>query len=361
MVQIHNVKVSLARADEGALQPESAAGNEPPVYAPPYEHVPTVRLPSKEDIAKSIREQHEREVGSAQHESAVAAAAAASERTAGANPFASLGEPAIAFGLSFKPEPALITLSQINDPLAAVALNPQPLPPRALATPAQINDPLAAVALNPQPLPARALATPAEISEPLLAAVWSKPVVAPHLALPRGAMPEAPQVPAFPGGDWIKDAIKDLTQSATLTPNSARPRELDAMLTAGRDPRAAMLSSPAQINEASLASTVDPREAMLATPAQVDEPRGGEPRQNPLPPRGLMMASGGFEGPETPQLPDLPVLDIDRELERALNRKAIRPESASPAQVDDPLAAIGLNPQPLPPCDPLHDIDKARR
>jgi len=337
MLQIHNVTVSLARADEGALRPESAAGNEPPVYAPPYEHVPTVRLPSKEDIAKSIREQHEREVGSAQHESAVAAAAAASASTAGANPFASLGEPAIAFGLSFKPEPALITSSQLNDPLAAVALNPQPLPPRALATPAQIND-------------------------PLLAAGWSKPVVVPpHLGLPRGAMPEAPQVPAFPGGDWIKDAIKDLTRSATLTPNSARPREIDDVLTAGQDPRAAMLSSPAQINDASLASTVDPREAMLASPAQVDEPRGGEPKTNPLPPRGLMMASGGFEGPETPQLPDLPVLDIDRELERALNRKAIRPESASPAQVDDPLAAIGLNPQPLPPCDPLHDIDKAWR
>ena len=48
MVQMHNVTVSLAQAEERAPQLESAEGNEPPVYAPPYEQVPTVRLPTKE-------------------------------------------------------------------------------------------------------------------------------------------------------------------------------------------------------------------------------------------------------------------------------------------------------------------------
>ncbi|HYS14217.1 MAG TPA: hypothetical protein VEN28_12980 [Burkholderiaceae bacterium] len=257
MVQMHNVTVSLAQAEERAPQLESAEGNEPPVYAPPYEQVPTVRLPTKEDIAKSLKEQRASEVGSAQQESAIAAAAATSGSGAvNANAFASLGEPAIALSLRFRPDPPPITSSQINDPLAAVALNPQPLPPRALALASQINDPLAAVALNPQPLPPRALASASDVGDPLL---------------------------------------------------------------------------------------------------------GLKPEPNPLPPRGLMMASGGFEGPEAPQLPNLPVRDIDKELQRALNRKAIRPQSTSPAQVDNPLVAIGLNPQPLPPKNSLQDIAKPRR
>jgi len=232
MVQMHNVTVSLAQAEERAPQLESAEGNEPPVYAPPYEQVPTVRLPTKEDIAKSLKEQRAREVGSAQQESAIAAAAATSGSGAvNANAFASLGEPAIALSLRFRPDPPPITSSQINDPLAAVALNPQPLPPRALARASDVGDPL--LGLKPEP--------------------------------------------------------------------------------------------------------------------------------NPLSPRGLMMASGGFEGPEAPQLPNLPVRDIDKELQRALNRKAIRPQSTSPAQVDNPLVAIGLNPQPLPPKNSLQDIAKPRR
>jgi len=232
MVQMHNVTVSLAQAEERAPQLESAEGNEPPVYAPPYEQVPTVRLPTKEDIAKSLKEQRAREVGSAQQESAIAAAAATSGSGAvNANAFASLGEPAIALSLRFRPDPPPITSSEINDPLAAVALNPQPLPPRALASASDVGDPL--LGLKPEP--------------------------------------------------------------------------------------------------------------------------------NPLPPRGLMMASGGFEGPEAPQLPNLPVRDIDKELQRALNRKAIRPQSTSPAQVDNPLVAIGLNPQPLPPKNSLQDIAKPRR
>src|SRR5882672_8407802 len=143
MVQMHNVTVSLAQAEERAPQLESAEGNEPPVYAPPYEQVPTVRLPTKEDIAKSLKEQRAREVGSAQQESAIAAAAATSGSGAvNANAFASLGEPAIALSLRFRPDPPPITSSQINDPLAAVALNPQPLPPRALARASDVGDPL---------------------------------------------------------------------------------------------------------------------------------------------------------------------------------------------------------------------------
>jgi hypothetical protein len=175
MIQIQNVTASLALSDERARLGETAAAaagssalpldsgesNDSPVSGPPHEHVPVVHLPSKESITKALKEERDREVGSAKHQSAVANMPAASHGSAiGTSVFAVLGDALAARALNPQPLPPRAgSPAQLNDPLAAAGLNPQPLPPReAMRSIAQfdggeINARLAAAGLNPQPLP----------------------------------------------------------------------------------------------------------------------------------------------------------------------------------------------------------------
>ena len=106
MIQVRNTTVSVAAntaAESAALPLQPGEGNDQSVYAPPYEHAPFVRLPNGDDIAKALKEQRQREVGSAAHLSAIAAVAATSTgSTTGASLFASLGEPAIALSSNWR-------------------------------------------------------------------------------------------------------------------------------------------------------------------------------------------------------------------------------------------------------------------
>jgi hypothetical protein len=71
----------------------------PPAVAPP-DNVPNIHLPSADEIAQRLREQRQREAGSATQESAVASMAADG---AAAGPYALLGEPPLASALRAMP------------------------------------------------------------------------------------------------------------------------------------------------------------------------------------------------------------------------------------------------------------------
>ena len=108
-MKIQNVTLIPAPLDAGE-------NDEAPVYGPPPDNVPIVRLPSGEEIAQRLKEQREREVGSAKHESAVASMAA--DGAAAASPYAALGAPLISAGA---PQQGAIIVIGGSDPHRASA------------------------------------------------------------------------------------------------------------------------------------------------------------------------------------------------------------------------------------------------
>jgi len=172
-------------------------------------------------------------------------------------------------------------------------------------------------------------------------------------ALPHAPPPDNLQNFHLPSGDEIAQRLKEQRkqQAGGATQESA----VVNMIADG----SAAAGPYALLGEPPLASALDvPRGTSTAVAGSL----AGSRLNPPLPPLhgGIIVIGGaGTEG-ETPplgHLDDPKNRDIGKELDGLRHRA----QSTSASGVSDPLAAAGLNPQPLPPGDEPGDVDAPGR